>query len=185
MKQSNRRRRYRFNDSTLTLEFADITTSEAQVLVSSDDSYLTMGGGVSAAIRRAGGIAIALDAAKKIPIKTGDVVVTTAGTLRAHYIFHAITLGEGKDISDPRQIVEAATRRCMQLVSALRIHSIAFPALGAGAAGFTYEDVAASMADVIADELRRFEKPVEAEIYLHDPYRPDRFDPLYMFRGRL
>ncbi len=175
--QSNRRRQYHFNDSTLTLEFADITTSVAQVLVSSDDSYLTMGGGVSAAIRRAGGIAIALDAAKKIPIKPGDVVVTTAGTLRAHHVFHAITLGGGKDIRDPRQIVQAATRRCMQLVSALHIYSIAFPALGAGAAGFTYEDVAASMADVIADELRRFEKPVEAGIYLHDPYRPDRFDP--------
>ena len=46
MNQKNRRRFYRFKDSTLTLEFADITTSEAQVLVSSDDSFLTMGGGV-------------------------------------------------------------------------------------------------------------------------------------------
>ena len=103
--------------------------------------------------------------------------MTTAGKLRAQHVFHAITLGEGKDIRDPRQIVEAATRRCMQLVSALHMHSIAFPALGAGSAGFTYEDVAASMAEVIADELRRLEKPVEAGIYLHDPYHPDRFDP--------
>jgi hypothetical protein len=70
MNQTNRRRRCRFRDSTLTFEFTDITTSEAQVLVSSDDSYLTMGGGVSAAIRRAGGNAIALDAAKKIPDDT-------------------------------------------------------------------------------------------------------------------
>ncbi|MGD8213314.1 MAG: macro domain-containing protein [Desulfobacterales bacterium] len=177
MNQINRRRLYRFRDSILTLEFADITKSEAQVLVSSDDNYLTMTGGVSAAIRKAGGNAIALDAAKKIPVALGDVAVTTAGTLRAHYVFHAITLGESKEIRDPRQIVEEATRRCMQLFGALQLNSIAFPALGAGSAGFTYEDVAASMADVIADELNRIEKPIEAGIYLYDPFRPKRFDP--------
>jgi hypothetical protein len=54
-------RTYKFGESQLTLTFGDITTSEAQVLVSSDDCYLTMSGGVSAAIRRAGGTAIALD----------------------------------------------------------------------------------------------------------------------------
>jgi O-acetyl-ADP-ribose deacetylase (regulator of RNase III) len=178
MNQLNRRRPYRFKDSTLFLEFADITTSEAQVLVSSDDSYLTMGGGVSAAIRRAGGNAIALDVAKKIPVALGDVAVTTAGALRAHYVFHAVTLGESKAKIGPRQVIEMATRRCMQLVNALRVHSIAFPALGAGTAGFTYEEVAASMAGVIADELNRSESPVEAGIYLYDPFRPDRFDPI-------
>ncbi|UCD81975.1 MAG: macro domain-containing protein [Desulfobacterales bacterium] len=177
MNQKNRRRPYSFKDSTLFLEFADITTSEAQVLVSSDDSYLTMGGGVSAAIRRAGGNAIALDVAKKIPVALGDVAVTTAGSLQAHYIFHAVTLGKSKEKISPRQVIEMATRRCMQLVSALRVQSIAFPALGAGFAGFTYEDVAASMAGVIADELSRSERPVEAGIYLYDPLRPNRFDP--------
>ena len=70
----------------MTLEFGDIPKSKAQVLVSSDDSYLTMGGGVSVAILRAGGNAIAIDAAKKVPASLGDVVVTTAGSLPAQYI---------------------------------------------------------------------------------------------------
>ena len=104
--------------------------------------------------------------------------MTTAGALRAHYVFHAVTLGESKEKIGPRQVIETATRRCMQLVSALRMHSIAFPALGAGFAGFTYEDVAASMAGVIADELRSSESPVETGIYLYDPFRPNRFDPI-------
>ena len=64
------KRTYRIGHSTLTLEFGDITKSEADVLVSSDDSYVTMGGGVSAAILRAGGESILHDAAKKIPGKT-------------------------------------------------------------------------------------------------------------------
>lgn len=77
MNTKARRRSYRFGESTLTLEFDDITTSGADVLVSSDDSHLTMSGGVSAAIRKAGGNAIALDAAKLIPLPLGDVAVTT------------------------------------------------------------------------------------------------------------
>jgi O-acetyl-ADP-ribose deacetylase (regulator of RNase III) len=172
------RRVYRFRDSTLSLVFADITSSDAQVLVSSDDSFLTMSGGVSAAIRHAGGNAIALDAAKKVPVALGNVAVTTAGTLRAHYVFHAVTLGEGNDRTRSREILEMSTRRCMQLVNALRVDSIAFPAIGAGTAGFSYEEVAAKMAEVIADELSRFERPVDAAIYLHDPYRPARVHPL-------
>ena len=72
---------YQFGKSQLNLEFGDIVTSDAQVIVSSDDCYLSMGGGVSRSIRRAGGDDIVLDAAKKIPAALGSVVVTTAGKL--------------------------------------------------------------------------------------------------------
>jgi O-acetyl-ADP-ribose deacetylase (regulator of RNase III) len=170
-------RLYRFRDSTLSLIFGDITGSDAQVLVSSDDCFLTMGGGVSAAIRRAGGNTIALDAAKKIPVALGDVAITTAGRLRAHYVFHAVTLGMGEGRTHSQEIIEMATRRCMQLVDALRVDSIAFPAIGAGTAGFRYEEVAARMAEVIANELSRSERRVDVTIYLHDPYEPGRFNP--------
>ena len=33
------------------------------------------------------------------------------------------------------------------------------------------------MADVIAEELKHYQKSIGVEIYLHDPFRPDRFDP--------
>jgi O-acetyl-ADP-ribose deacetylase (regulator of RNase III) len=55
-----KQRTYQVGVSTLSLECGDITSSKADVLVSSDDSYLTMGGGVSVAIRRAGGQGILL-----------------------------------------------------------------------------------------------------------------------------
>ena len=85
------RRTYQVGKSTLTLEFGDITASRADVLVSSDDSYLTMGGGVSLAIQRAAGQGILLEVAKNIPAKLGDVVVTGAGSLSAKHVFHAVT----------------------------------------------------------------------------------------------
>jgi O-acetyl-ADP-ribose deacetylase (regulator of RNase III) len=104
-----RRRTYQRGASTLSLEFGDITTSSADVLVSSDDSNLSMGGGVSAAIRRAAGQGILLEVAESIPARLGKVVVTGAGSLQAKYIFHAVTIGKSK--ADAAEVVAKATRR--------------------------------------------------------------------------
>jgi len=180
--QSLQRRIYRFGRSQLALEFGDITTSEAQVLVSSDDRYLTMGGGVSAAIRGAGGNAIALDAAKKVPAALGSVVVTTAGSLPAQHIFHAVTIDRQTTQMRPEEILQHTTRRCLQLLDALELRAIAFPAIGAGAAGFSYEDVAVQMAEVIADDLLKRERPIEVTLYLFDQSgRMQPFDFLRFF----
>src|SRR6185503_20247776 len=127
------RRTYQVGKSTLTLEFGDITASKADVLVSSDDSQLTMGGGVSAAIRRAAGQGILLEVAKNIPARLGDVVVTGGGALPAKHVFHAITIGESEATAS--DVVTRATHRSMKLLKALGLSSIAFPAIGAGVAG--------------------------------------------------
>ncbi len=164
-------RTYRFGRSTLTLQFGDITTSSADVVVSSDDFMLTMGGGVSAAIRHAAGEALILDASKKTPAKLGDIVVTTAGALPAKHVFHAITIDPRGKESDAKSVISAATRRCLNLMDTLSLQSIAFPAIGAGVAGFDYDDVAAQMADVIAADFRSRSRPIEVTIYLFDRFR--------------
>lgn len=163
-------RTYKFGRSHLTIEFGDITKADTQVIVSSDDFYLSMGGGVSKAILWAGGNTIALDAAKKVPAELGDVVVTTAGRLSAQYVFHGITIGPHRAKIPTEKIIKQITEKCMQLLDTLQLDSIAFPAIGAGAAGFRYEDVAVHMAEVIADDLVKREKTVEVKIYLFDRY---------------
>lgn len=60
-------RQYIFNNSTLTVKFGNILDTKAEVIVSSDDCYITMGGGVSRAILRAGGDIIIKDAQKMCP----------------------------------------------------------------------------------------------------------------------
>ena len=169
-----KKRAYRLGHSTLSLEFGDITDSTADVIVSSDDSYLTMGGGVSAAILRAAGESIMRDAAKKVPARLGDVVVTTAGALRAKYVFHAITIGDGP--LTPTEVVANATGRCLELLETLALNSIAFPAIGAGVAGFAYEDVAVQMANVIVESLKGNPRPLDVTIFLYDRFR--RMQPM-------
>jgi O-acetyl-ADP-ribose deacetylase (regulator of RNase III) len=169
--RSNNKRTYQFGKSRLTLQFGDITTSDAAVIVSSDDYYLTMGGGVSRAIRQAAGDAIILDAAKKVPAQLGDVVVTSAGALKAQYIFHAITIDHQRQRMEPSEVLDQVISKCFDLLVTLRLHSISFPAIGTGAAGFDLNDVAIQMAKVVAERLMKMEESIDATIYLYDRYR--------------
>jgi O-acetyl-ADP-ribose deacetylase (regulator of RNase III) len=162
---------YEFGASRFTIAFGDITSTAAQVIVSSDDHYITMNGGVSASILRAGGQEIMIDAAKKVPAKVGDVVVTTAGRLRAQYIFHAITIDRQAGKADAKQTVRRSVSRCFDLVDALALDSIAFPAIGAGVAKFSYEDVAVETADVIANRLKGAARPLQVTLFLFDRFR--------------
>jgi O-acetyl-ADP-ribose deacetylase (regulator of RNase III) len=161
---------YKFGKSSLTLRFGDITKTDTQVIVSSDDYYLSMGGGVSASILKAGGNEIALDAAKKVPAKLGDVVITTAGRLKSRFVFHAITIGKIIARTEPKDIVKSATVKCLNLLNSLSLNSISFPALGTGAAGFSYEDVATEMAETISEYLSNPILEIEVIIYLFDRY---------------
>ena len=60
---------YKLNETTFRVCYGDITKLVADALVSSDDNYLTMGGGVSMALLRAGGEEISREARKHIPLK--------------------------------------------------------------------------------------------------------------------
>lgn len=85
---------YRINNSIIKVVFGNIIDSLAEVIVSSDDCNITMGGGVSMAIgQKEGTDAIRLDIKKKVPADIGDVVVSTAGTLPQKNVFHVITIG--------------------------------------------------------------------------------------------
>jgi O-acetyl-ADP-ribose deacetylase (regulator of RNase III) len=164
------KRSYRFGNSYLHLIFGDITTSNAEVLVSSDDYNLSMGGGVSAALHRAAGESLLIDVAKKAPAKLGDVVVTTAGALPAEHIFHVVTIEERPNETHSINIIEKATQKCLLLLSSLGLTSIAFPAIGTGVANYSTDDVAVKMAGVITDFLKSEDNQYNVSIYLYDRF---------------
>jgi O-acetyl-ADP-ribose deacetylase (regulator of RNase III) len=149
------RRVYQIAGNQLTIDVGSVLDISAEVVVSSDDYQLSMGGGVSAAIRAAAGTAVVLDAAKAVPREAGDVVVTTAGALPSRYIFHVVTVGprQQEDRDSVTEVVRHATRSCLALMQPLGVHSIVFPAIGTGTAGYPIEASAAAMAEVINDVL--------------------------------
>lgn len=175
MEQSND---YCINNSKVMLIFGDLLSSKADVIVNSSGSKLTMSGGLTKAIRDAGGEGIYKDAQTKLPTKVGDVVVTTAGTLSQKHVFHCITIDKSTDHSNTPQgisedeiyqyIIGHSIDKCFQLLQAMELKSIAFPAIGAGAAGIPFEKVAEVMSETIARNLRKTNRPLVVEIYLYD-----------------
>lgn len=174
-------RNYVYGQSQLTIEYGDITTATTDALVSTDDWRLSMSGGVAAAIMRAAGSQLVTDAAKAVPAALGSVVVTSGGMLPARYVFHAITIGETHAEKPPRAVIASATRACLRLLDPLGIDSIAFPAIGAGTAGFPIQDVAVTMAEVIADELEHRERGVTVHLYLFPDGGATEFDYIAFF----
>lgn len=174
-------RQYTFNNSTLTVKLGNILDTKAEVIVSSDDCYITMGGGVSRAILMAGGDIIIKDAQKMCPVPLGDVVVTSAGKMeKQKYVYHCITIDKKRKLQIlSRQVTEEdvlnyllqhAVDKCFQLMLSMDITSIAFPAIGAGAARIPIRKVIEQMSIAIARNLACTNKTLNVELYLYDLY---------------
>ena len=173
-------RTYKFNNSRLTLIFGSILQSKADVIVSSDDTEISMGGGVSGHILAAGGEFIRRDAQKKLPAQLGDVVVSTAGDLESQkYVFHCLTINHSdrmeiynKLIVCPddvqNYILRHSVDKCFRLLHALDLNSIAFPCIGAGLAHISLSKIASVMADAITQNLSNTQKEFNVELYLFD-----------------
>ena len=174
-------RKYTFNKSTLTVKFGNIIESHSEVVVSSDDCYITMGGGVSHAILTAGGVEIITDAKKMVPVPLGDVAVTTAGAMvHQKYIFHCITIDRKRklemlesnvteeDVLD--YLLQHAVDKCFLLVQAMDLTSIAFPAIGAGVACIPIQKVIEQMSVAIARNMGNTNRSLNVELYLYDIY---------------
>lgn len=174
-------RQYTFNNSTLTVKFGNILDTKAEIIVSSDDCYITMGGGVSRAILMAGGDIISKDAQKMCPVPLGDVVVTTAGKMeKQKYVYHCITIDKKRRLQIlSRQVTEEdvlnyllqhAVDKCFQLMQSMDLTSIAFPAIGAGVARIPIRKVIEQMSIAIARNLACTNKTLNVELYLYDIY---------------
>ena len=174
-------RLYTFNNSKLTVRFGNILDTNAEVIVSSDDCYVTMGGGVSRAILRAGGDVIIQDAQKMCPVPLGDAIATTAGNLKKQkYIYHCITIDRKRkmqmlasNVTEEdvlNYLLQHAVDKCFQLLQAMELTSIAFPALGAGAAHIPIKKVIEQMSIAIARNLANTNKSLNVEIFLYDIY---------------
>ena len=176
-------RKYPFNNSTLTIVFGDIVTSTAEVIVSCDDTGISMGGGLSGYLFNVGGPEIRNDAQKKLPAQLGDVVVSTAGRLQHQkYVFHSLTINQeykeevyaGRILNSEevnRYILQHTVDKCFRLLQALDLHSIAFPCIGAGLAHIPLSQIAEVMADAISVNLGKTQRTYQVELYLFDHNR--------------
>jgi len=83
-----------FGQTKVVLKLGDITKEQVDAIVNATNPQLAPGGGVDAAIHRAGGPSIAAElkqiAAKIKQCPVGDAVITGAGKLKAQNVIHAV-----------------------------------------------------------------------------------------------
>jgi O-acetyl-ADP-ribose deacetylase (regulator of RNase III)/tRNA A-37 threonylcarbamoyl transferase component Bud32 len=173
---------YDFPGGRRLLILADnLAEQVADALVSSDDAFLTMGGrvpeprGVAAALRRAAGPEYAAEAQRLIPVRLGRAVVTSAGRLKARFVFHGVTLaGEVEDwVCPSRDLIAEILNCCFYHADTLNVQTIALPLLGTGAGGFSREVCLDTMFRFLARFLFRGLTSVrEARLVLFRRNRP-------------
>lgn len=183
---------YKINNSTITVKFGDLLSSQADALVISGSVGLPMRGGLPGIVRTKAGESVGMDASKHPDSKLGDVVVTSAGNLKNKYLFQAVTVTKYTDVlpnlsreSIPQvyeYIITHAINKSLRLLSAMELNSIAFPCLGLGMANMPLEGVAKLTAKTICNFLLRTNKSITIELYIKDTYDVyNRFDYLPFF----
>ena len=122
---------------------ADVTKLEVDAIANAANTQLAHGGGVAAAISRAGGPEVQRESDEKAPIGLGEAVETTAGEMPARWVIHAATMELGGPTS--AEIIERATRSTLAKAEELGARSLALVAFGTGVGGFPLEEAARIM----------------------------------------
>ena len=127
----------------------DITRLEVDAIANAANTELRHGGGVAAAISRAGGPEVQAESDERAPIRLGDAVETTAGEMQARWVLHAATMQLGGPTS--AEIIRRATASTLRLADELEAKSLGLVAFGTGVGGFALDEAAR----IEVDEVRR------------------------------
>jgi O-acetyl-ADP-ribose deacetylase (regulator of RNase III) len=141
------------NGLRLVLVQGDLTKQRVDAIVNAANEHLQHGGGVAAAIRRAGGSVIRAESnawvAEHGPINHDEPAVTSAGDLPCRLVIHAVgpRWGEGDEHDKLRRAVAAS----LQTGHGQGVTSLALPAISTGIFGFPKEQAAAVILAAIED----------------------------------
>ncbi len=130
----------------------DITELAVDVIANAANSDLWMGSGVAGAIKKKGGEEIESEAISMGPIRPGEAVMTTAGSLPSKYVVHCAGMPPGGKATYWK--VLSSVQAALNIASNNNLRSIAFPAIGAGVGGLTEEMSARAIAEGINHYVR-------------------------------
>ena len=133
-----------------------------------------MGSGVAGAIKRRGGATIEREAISKGPIRVGEAVATSAGTLTAKWVIHAAAMGP--DLVTDGDKIGSATKSTLDIAEDLVADSIALPSLGTGVGGFPVDEAAEIMVQRAVNHASRSALPRRIIFVLFSDEAKSAFD---------
>lgn len=129
----------RIGAATLRVLRADITSLAVDAVVNAANERLAHGGGVAAALARAGGPAVQRESdawvAEHGLLGTGQAAVTTAGDMPARMIVHVVG-PRYRDGQDNAGMLADAVRAALDAAAAHGASSVGLPAISAGIFGY-------------------------------------------------
>ena len=129
----------------------DLTEMDVDAIVNAANNDLQLGAGVAGAIRKKGGPTIQEECDKIGTINVGGAAITGAGNLKAKHVIHAASMSLGKDTTEPN--LRSSVKESLALAKENNLKSIAFPAIGAGIAGFPMDRCAKVMLEEVKAHL--------------------------------
>ena len=145
----------------LQLRQGDLTREPVDAIVNAANGYLSHGGGVAAAISRAGGRAVQQESTAWVRehgvVPTGGVAVTTAGAMPAQAVIHTVGPIWNGGVANEAQLLAAAVASSLQCAEERGYASIAFPAISAGIYGYPHDECA----EVMVNAMRGFVEKVQ------------------------
>src|SRR3954471_1868614 len=134
----------------LEVQQTDITKLDVDAIANAANTQLLHGGGVAAAIARAGGSELERESREKAPIGLGEAVETTAGDMPSHWVIHAATMVEPGG-APSAEVIEQATRSTLAVAERLGARSLALVAFGTGVGGFPLDEAARIMVGAVRE----------------------------------
>jgi O-acetyl-ADP-ribose deacetylase len=144
----------------------DITRARADAIVNAANNDLILGAGVAGAIRAKGGPSIQRECDAIGPIAIGEAAITGAGQLPARHVIHAASMRQGGQTT--AEALRSSVRTSLRLANDHGLHSIAFPAIGTGIAGFPIGECARIMLEELRGHLNSVTTLERVEIILFD-----------------
>jgi O-acetyl-ADP-ribose deacetylase (regulator of RNase III) len=141
----------KIKNSTLSVVQADITDTEIDAFVFYARNDLKLGSGFGNAIALRGGPSIRKELENLGPLKVTEVVVTTAGNMKAKQIIHA----NGPKFQEENLVDKLKTTivNVLKAAESNGIESIAFPPMGSGFYGVPLPDSVKITIDTIVAHL--------------------------------
>ena len=144
----------------------DITKVPVDAIANAANSSLAGGGGVDGAIHRAGGPEIMRELRAFSGCPTGSAVATTAGSLPAKWVFHAVgPIYRDGQHGEPA-LLASAYRKCLELAGEHGAKSISFPAISMGVYGYPPDEAAEIAIRTVRAYLEHNETSLQEVIFV-------------------